>query len=60
MRRIAGQNDDGARRIRLHLVTLEPIAEADVENAGDDCVDPVLRMLCGISRTPEGTLTLIT
>jgi hypothetical protein len=44
MRRIAGQNDDGARRIRLHLVTLELIAEADVENAGDDRVDPVLRM----------------
>src|SRR2546430_14043969 len=43
--RIAGQNDDATGRIRLHLVTVELIAQADVENAGDDRVDSVLRYL---------------
>ena len=32
--RIAGQNDDATGRIRGHFVAVEPIAEADVENAG--------------------------
>jgi hypothetical protein len=31
--RIAGQNDDATGWIRLHLVTVELIAQADVENA---------------------------
>src|SRR4029077_456336 len=31
-------------RIRLHLIAVELIAEADVENAGHDCVDSVLRV----------------
>src|SRR5436190_19223625 len=44
VRRIAGQNDDATGRIRLHLVTVELIAQADVENAGHDGVDPVLRV----------------
>src|SRR2546422_2153646 len=36
--RIAGQNDDATGRIRLHLVAVELIAQADVENAGHDRV----------------------
>jgi hypothetical protein len=39
---IAGQHDDAAGRIGLDLVSVETIAEADVENAGHDGVDPVL------------------
>src|SRR5256712_11183866 len=42
--RIAGQNDDAPGRIRLHLVAVELIAQADVENAGHDRVDSVLRV----------------
>ena len=42
MRRIAGQNNDATGWISLHLIAIEPIAEPDVENAGHDCVDPVL------------------
>ena len=37
--RVAGQNDDAARRICFDLVAVEPITEADVENAGHDRVD---------------------
>jgi hypothetical protein len=33
VRGVARQNDDAAGRIRLHFVPVEPIAEADVENA---------------------------
>jgi hypothetical protein len=32
--RIAGQNDDAATRIRLDLIAVESIAQADLENAG--------------------------
>ena len=42
--RIAGQNDNGPGRIRLHFIAVELIAQADIENAGHDCVDPVLRV----------------
>ena len=42
--RIAGQNDNATGRIRLHLIAVELIAQADVENAGHDCVDSVLRV----------------
>jgi hypothetical protein len=42
MGRVARQNDNAAGRIRLHRIAIKLIAEADVENAGDDCVDPVL------------------
>src|SRR6266480_7461818 len=42
--RIAGQNDDATGRIRLHLVAVELIAQADVENAGHDRVHSVLRV----------------
>src|SRR6266853_1133319 len=42
--RIAGQNDHATGRIRLHLVAVEPIAQADVENAGHDRVHSVLRV----------------
>jgi hypothetical protein len=40
--RIAGQNDDATRRMRLQLIVVELIAQANVENAGHDCVDPIL------------------
>src|SRR5213594_2096404 len=42
--RIAGQNDDATGRISLHLVAVELIAQADVENAGHDRVHSVLRV----------------
>ena len=42
--RIAGQNDDATGRIRRHLIAVEAITQADVENAGHDRVDSVLRM----------------
>jgi hypothetical protein len=42
--RVAGQNNDATGRMRRHLVAVEPIAEADVENAGRDGVNPVLRV----------------
>ena len=56
---IAGQND-ALPGGYAPLIAVELIAEADVENAGHDRVDPGRRVLCGISFTPEGTLTLIT
>src|SRR5882724_9288722 len=42
--RIAGQDDHATGRIRLHLVAVELIAQADVENAGHDRVHSVLRV----------------
>src|SRR6478736_9761549 len=42
--RIAGQNDNAPGWIRLHFIAVEMIAQADIENAGHDCVDPVLRV----------------
>src|SRR5215471_11845474 len=42
--RIAGQNDDAAGWICLDVIAVESIAEADVEHARHDRVDPVLRM----------------
>ena len=42
--RVSGQNDDATGRIRFHLIAVELIAQADVENARHDCVDPVLRV----------------
>ena len=55
VRRVSRQNDDAARRIGLYLVAVELIAEADVEHARHDRVDPVLRMpvrhqLCAAGR----------
>ena len=41
---IAGQNDDATGRIRLRFIAVELIAQANVENAGHDRVDPVLRV----------------
>jgi hypothetical protein len=41
---IAGQNDDAAGRISLYLFAVEPLAEADVENAGHHRVDSILRV----------------
>src|SRR5271166_129508 len=42
--RIAGEHDDAAGRIGLHLVAVELFAEANVEDAGDDRIDAVLRV----------------
>src|SRR5882724_1042201 len=42
--RVAGQNDNATGRVRLHLIAVELIAQADVEHAGDDRVDSVLRV----------------
>jgi hypothetical protein len=42
VRRPAGQHHDGAGRVRLQLVRVEVVALADVEDTGDDRVDPVL------------------
>ena len=47
-------------RIRLQLLAVEVFAEADVEDTGDHRVDAILRLSCGISLTPAGSLTLIT
>src|SRR5215471_15672752 len=44
MGRVAGQHDHASRRKRLHLIAVELIPEADVEDARHDCVDPVLGM----------------
>jgi hypothetical protein len=51
---VAGQNDDAAGRICFDLVAVEPITEADVENAGHD---RVVGCLWDISFTPAGALT---
>jgi hypothetical protein len=42
VRRIAGQNNDATGRIRLDLITVELIAQADVEDTGHDGVNSVL------------------
>ena len=42
--RITGQNDNATGRIRLHLVGVELITQTDVENAGHNCVNPILRV----------------
>jgi hypothetical protein len=42
---LAGQNDDTARRIGFHLVTVERFAESDVEDTRHDRVDAIFRML---------------
>src|SRR5262245_25627216 len=42
--RIAGKNDHAAGRIGLQLIGIELIANPDVKNAGDDCIDSVLRV----------------
>src|SRR6516164_2696435 len=44
MRRVAGQYDHASGGKSPHLVAVEPIAEADVEHARHDRVDPVFRM----------------
>ena len=44
VRGIAGQNDHAAGRIRLHPIAIEALAETDVEDAGHDGIDAVLRM----------------
>ena len=44
VRRRAGQNDDAARWICRHLPAVELITQADVEDAGNDRVDSVLRV----------------
>ena len=41
---VAGLYDDATGRIRLHLVAIEPVTEADIEHTGHDRVDSVLRV----------------
>ncbi len=43
--RIARQDDHSAGRIRLQLICIELIAQANIEDAGNDRVYPVLRVL---------------
>ena len=45
MGRIARQYDDATGRISLYLIAVERVAETDVENARQDRVDTVLRVL---------------
>src|SRR6516164_1807775 len=51
---IAGQNDHAAGRICLQLVGIELIAEADVENTRNNCVDSILRMFVWHELYPRG------
>jgi hypothetical protein len=44
VRRVAGQHDDAAGWKRLQLIGVELAAETDVENAGDHCIDTILRV----------------
>jgi hypothetical protein len=44
VRRVAGQHDGAAGWIRLQLIGVELAAETDVENAGDHCIDTILRV----------------
>src|ERR1700728_156363 len=44
MGRIARQNDDASWRICLQLFRIELLAQADVENARDYCIDTVFRV----------------
>lgn len=44
MGRIAGQDDNASWRVRLQLMGVEPIADADVEDAGYNCVHTILRV----------------
>lgn len=42
---IAWQDKDAAGRVRIHAVSVEPVAKTDIEDAGHDRVDAVLRVL---------------
>ena len=39
---VAGKNDHGAGRIGVQLLCVELITNPDVENAGNDRIDPIL------------------
>ena len=41
---IAGQNDYSSGWVRLQLINLEFVAEANVKNAGNDCVNAIFRV----------------
>jgi hypothetical protein len=69
MGRIAGQNDDAAGWIDLHLVAVEPIIQTDIEDAGhkgvpwavvlctqaspDKAIPPAHRRWGKLARAPE-------
>jgi len=53
MRRVVRYNNHATRRISLQPIAIELICETDVENPRDDCT------VCGMSFTPDGTLTLM-
>jgi hypothetical protein len=42
VRRLARQHDDGAGRVGLQLIRVEVLAQADIEDTGDDRVHAVL------------------
>src|SRR5262249_25322620 len=42
---VAGQHDDASRRIGLHRIAVELLAEPDIKNAGDDRVDAIFGVL---------------
>ena len=52
MRGAGGQDDDGTRRVRLQFCVVELLAQADVEHAGHDGVDPVLVVSVGHQLDP--------
>ena len=57
---VARQDNNATGWVRLHLFAVEMFAQADVENAGHDCVVRSSGCLCGISFAPEDALTLVT
>jgi len=56
---VAGQHDNASGRICLEIFRIELFTQADVKDARNDSVNAVLRVPCGMSFTPEGSLTLI-
>jgi hypothetical protein len=59
MPRISGKHKNAAGRIRGHGVTVEFVTETDVENARNDRVDAIFRILCGINLASNGAFTRI-
>jgi hypothetical protein len=56
---VARQDDQAAGWMRLQFFGVEAIAQADIEDAGDDGIDAVLGMAMRHELHPDGTLTRI-
>jgi hypothetical protein len=54
---VAGQNDNATGWICLEFLGVEPLTQADIKDTRNDSVNSILP--CGMSFTPEGTLTLV-